>query len=172
MIWIDCTRDHLEAIRAIFNDAIVNSTALYDYVPRSREVMEAWFEGKERANLPIVGVLSDDGELMGFGSYGPFRPHAAYKYSVEHSIYVDVRFRGLGLGKAILQRLIERAQQQDYHMMIGVIDAQNATSIALHQKLGFTACGQIREAGYKFGRWLDLALFQLVLSTPEVPVER
>lgn len=172
MTWIDCTREHLEAIQAIFNDAIVNSTALYDYVPRSREVMEAWFEGKERANLPILGVLSDSGELMGFGSYGPFRPHAAYKYSVEHSIYVDARFRGLGLGKAILQRLIERAQQQDYHMMIGVIDAQNATSIALHEKLGFNACGQIREAGYKFGRWLDLALYQLVLSTPEKPVER
>jgi L-amino acid N-acyltransferase YncA len=172
MTWIDCTRDHLEGIQAIFNDAIVNSTALYDYVPRSTEVMEAWFEGKERAKLPILGVLSDSGELMGFGSYGPFRPHAAYKYSVEHSIYVDGRFRGLGLGKAILQRLIEQAQQQDYHMMIGVIDAQNATSIALHEKLGFTACGHIREAGYKFGRWLDLALYQLVLSTPEKPVER
>jgi L-amino acid N-acyltransferase len=171
MTWIECTREHLEAIRAIFNDAIVNSTALYDYVPRSREVMEAWFEAKQKDELPILGVLSDDGELMGFGSYGPFRPHAAYKYSVEHSIYVDARFRGIGLGKAILQRLIERAQQQDYHMMIGVIDAQNVTSIALHEKLGFTSCGQIREAGYKFGRWLDLALYQLVLSTPEQPRE-
>lgn len=170
MIWINCNRDHLEAIRAIFNDAIVNSTALYDYVPRSTEVMEVWFETKQKGELPILGVLNEDGELMGFGSYGPFRPHAAYKYSVEHSIYVDARFRGIGLGKAILQRLIERAQQQDYHMMIGVIDAQNATSISLHEKLGFTPCGQIREAGYKFGRWLDLALYQLVLSTPAVPV--
>lgn len=171
MTWIDCTREHLEAIRAIFNDAIVNSTALYDYVPRSPEVMEVWFEAKQKGGLPILGVLSDDGELMGFGSYGPFRPHAAYKYSVEHSIYVDARFRGRGLGKEILQRLIERAQQQDYHMMIGVIDAQNATSIALHEKLGFSSCGHIREAGYKFGRWLDLALYQLVLSTPEQPRE-
>jgi L-amino acid N-acyltransferase YncA len=171
MTWIDCTREHLDTIRAIFNDAIVNSTALYDYVPRSPEVMEVWFEAKQKGGLPILGVLSDEGELMGFGSYGPFRPHAAYKYSVEHSTYVDARFRGRGLGKEILQRLIERAQQQDYHMMIGVIDAQNATSIALHEKLGFTSCGHIREAGYKFGRWLDLALYQLVLSTPEQPRE-
>lgn len=171
MFWIDCNRDHLEAIRAIFNEAIVNSTALYDYVPRSVEVMQAWFEAKEKADLPVIGVMNEAGELMGFGSYGPFRPHAAYQYSVEHSVYVDARFRGLGLGKEILRRLIERAQQQDYHMMIGVIDAQNTTSIALHEKLGFTACGQIREAGYKFGRWLDLALYQLVLTTPANPNE-
>lgn len=171
MIWIDCNRDHLEAIRAIFNEAIVNSTALYDYVPRSVEVMQAWFDAKENAKLPVIGVVNEAGELMGFGSYGPFRPHAAYQYSVEHSIYVDSRFRGQGLGKMILERLIARAEQQDYHMMIGVIDAQNATSIALHEKLGFTACGHIREAGYKFGRWLDLALYQLVLKTPARPNE-
>lgn len=171
MIWIDCNRDHLEAIRAIFNEAIVNSTALYDYVPRSVEVMQAWFETKEKSDLPVIGVMNEAGELMGFGSYGPFRPHAAYQYSVEHSVYVDARFRGQGLGKMILERLIERAEQQDYHMMIGVIDAQNATSIALHEKLGFAACGHIREAGYKFGRWLDLALYQLVLKTPARPNE-
>lgn len=171
MTWIDCGREYLEPIRAIFNDAIVNSTALYDYVPRSREVMEAWFAGKEEKNLPVIGVLDEGGELMAFGSYGPFRPHAAYKYSVEHSIYVDGRFRGRGLGKQMLQKLIERAKAQDFHMMIGVIDAQNATSIALHEKAGFEACGSIKHAGYKFGRWLDLAMYQLVLPTPEQPVE-
>ncbi|MES2597231.1 MAG: N-acetyltransferase family protein [Verrucomicrobiota bacterium] len=170
MTWIDCGREYLEPIRAIFNEAIVNSTALYDYVPRSREVMEAWFAAKEEKSLPVIGVLDEGGELMAFGSYGPFRPHAAYKYSVEHSIYVDTRFRGRGLGKQMLQKLIERAQAQGFHMMIGVIDAQNATSIALHEKAGFKPCGQIREAGYKFGRWLDLAMYQLVLPTPEHPV--
>ena len=107
MTWIDCNRDHLEPIRAIFNDAIVNSTALYDYVPRSREVMEAWFAVKEEKNLPVIGVLDEGGELMAFGSYGSFRPHAAYKYSIEHSIYVDTRFRGRGLGRQLLQKLID-----------------------------------------------------------------
>lgn len=170
MTWIDCTRDHLEPIRAIFNEAIVNSTALYDYVPRSREFMESWFAIKEEKNLPIIGVLDENGELMAFGSYGPWRAHAAYKYSIEHSIYVDTRFRGSGLGKQMLQKLIERAQGQGYHMMIGVIDAQNAPSISLHVKAGFEPCGQIRQAGYKFGRWLDLVMYQLVLPTPEHPV--
>jgi len=109
-------------------------------------------------------VLDEDGTLMGFGSYGPFRPHAAYQHTVEHSIYVDARFRGRGLGKELLNRLIERATQQGYHMMIGVIDAENAGSIALHAKAGFEPCGHIREAGFKFGRWLDLALYQLILK--------
>lgn len=167
MTWIDCTHEHLEAIRAIFNEAIVNSTALYDYEPRSPEVMEAWWAAKQASNLPVIGVLDENGMLMGFGSYGPFRPHAAYQYSVEHSIYVDGRFRGRGLGKELLSRLIDRATQQGYHMMIGVIDAENAGSIALHAKAGFEPCGHIRHAGYKFGRWLDLALYQLVLPVPE-----
>jgi L-amino acid N-acyltransferase YncA len=166
MTWIDCTHEHLEAIRAIFNEAIVNSTALYDYEPRSPEVMENWWAAKQDKNLPVIGVVEENGKLVGFGSYGPFRPHAAYQYSVEHSIYLDVRFRGLGLGKEMLRRLIARATQQGYHMMIGVIDADNVSSIALHAKAGFEACGHIRHAGYKFGRWLDLALYQLVLPVP------
>jgi L-amino acid N-acyltransferase YncA len=164
MTWTDCGREHLEAIRAIFNDAIVNTTALYDYEPRSVEVMQAWFAVKEEKKLPVIGVLDDDGTLMGFGSYGPFRPHAAYQFSIEHSIYVDARFRGRGLGRRILQRLIEKAREQRYHMMIGVIDAENATSIALHEKMGFAHCGHIKEAGFKFGRWLDLELMQLILT--------
>lgn len=171
MTWIDCGREHSEAIRAIFNEAIVNSTALYDYKPRTQEFMDAWFTTKEAKNLPVIGALDETGALMGFGSYGPFRTHAAYKYSVEHSIYVDARFRGRGVGKLLLQRLVERATQQGYHMMIGVIDALNATSISLHQKAGFESCGSIRHAGYKFGRWLDLALYQLVLTAPESPSE-
>lgn len=170
MTWIECTRAHLEPIRAIFNDAILHSTALYDYEPRSVEVMEAWFAAKEQKNLPVIGVLDGSGELMGFGTYGPFRPHAAYRFSIEHSVYVDARFRGQGLGRQILERLITRAREQGYHMMIGVIDAGNQISIALHEKLGFAPCGAIREAGFKFRRWLDLALYQKMLASP--PPER
>jgi len=165
MTFLDCTHDHLEAIQAIFNEAIINSTTLYDYEPRSAEVMEAWWAAKQEKNLPVIGVVDENGTLMGFGSYGPFRPHAAYQHTVEHSIYVDARFRGRGLGKELLRLLIERATQQGYHMMIGVIDAENAGSIALHAKAGFEPCGHIREAGFKFGRWLDLALYQLILKS-------
>ncbi len=164
MTWIECRPEHLEAIRSIFNEAIENSTALYDYQPRSMEFMENWYATKQKGGYPIIGAVNDEGVLMGFASYGPFRAHAAYQYSVEHSIYVDVRFRGQGLGKQFLKRLVTTAEAQGLHTMIGVIDADNQASITLHERHGFQQCGHIREVGYKFGRWLDVVLYSIHLS--------
>jgi len=166
---IRCDTRHAGAILAILNDAIVNSTALYDYQPRTPAMMQAWMEAKARGNYPVIGLENEAGELMGFSSYGQFRAWPAYKYSVEHSVYVDARFRGQGLGRKLLQEAIAAATAQDYHMMIGGIDAANAVSVALHQKLGFTHCASIRQAGFKFGRWLDLEFYQLILPTPATP---
>ena len=167
---VQCERErHAAAILAIFNDAIVNSTALYDYKPRTMEMMSAWFEVKAKGKFPVIGIESDEGELMGFASYGTFRAWPAYKYSVEHSVYVDGRFRRRGVGRRLLEEIISAAQGQDYHTLIGAIDATNSVSIALHEAMGFKHCGTIREAGFKFGRWLDLAFYQLVLKTPREP---
>jgi len=169
---IQCEQDrHAGAILAIFNDAIINSTALYDYKPRTMEMMAAWFDAKSKGKFPVIGIENESGELMGFGSYGTFRAWPAYKYSVEHSVYVDARFRGRGVGKRLLQEVISAAQGQDYHILVGAIDASNSVSIRLHESLGFTYCGTIRQAGFKFGRWLDLALYQLILSTPSAPAD-
>jgi len=169
---LDCTAArHCHAILAILNEAIVNSTALYDYQPRTHDNMAAWFEAKTRGRYPVIGVESDSGELMGFASYGPFRAWPAYKYTIEHSVYVDTRFRGKGVGRVLLRAIIDAAGQQDYHVMVGGIDAANAMSIRLHESLGFTACGIVRHAGFKFGRWLDLAFYQLILQTPATPVD-
>jgi len=162
---------HAEAILAIFNDAIIHSTALYDYKPRTREMMAGWFDAKSKGNFPVIGIESDSGELMGFGSYGTFRAWPAYKYSVEHSVYVDARFRGQGVGKRLLREIIAAAQRQDYHILVGGIDAANAASIRLHETLRFVHCGTIRHAGFKFGRWLDLSFYQLILSTPSNPAD-
>ena len=96
---------HSAPILAIFNDAIANSTALYDYKPRAPETMTAWFDAKARGRYPVIGVEDENGDLMGFASYGPFRAWPAYKYSVEHSIYVDARFRGQGLGRRLLTEI-------------------------------------------------------------------
>jgi len=167
---IQCRPDrHADAILAIFNDAILNSTALYDYKARSRESMTAWFEAKARGEFPVIGIENGSGELMGFGSYGTFRAFPAYKYTVEHSVYVDARFRGQGVGKRLLQEIITSAQGRDYHVLVGAIDASNAVSIRLHEALGFTPCGTIRQAGFKFNRWLDLVFYQLILNTPREP---
>jgi phosphinothricin acetyltransferase len=168
---IRCDSQWSAPILAIFNDAILNSTALYDYKPRTPEVMAAWFEAKAKGRFPVIGAVTESGDLMGFASYGTFRPHAAYKYIVEHSVYVAAAFRGRGAGKRLLQELIAAAKEQNYHTLVGGIDSQNAVSIRLHERLGFQYCGTIRQAGYKFGRWLDLAFYQLLLETPASPTE-
>jgi L-amino acid N-acyltransferase YncA len=162
---------HAAQILSIFNDAIVNSTALYDYKPRTADMIQAWFEAKAKGNFPVIGAQGDDGELMGFASFGSFRAWPAYKYSVEHSVYVDARFRRRGVGRRLLKEIIEAARMRDYHALIGAIDASNQPSRALHERLGFTHCGTIRQVGFKFGRWLDLAFYQLILATPLQPID-
>lgn len=169
---IDCTEArHAAAILEIFNEAIVHSTALYDYRPRAPETMVGWFATKRSNGFPVIGAEDDDGTLLGFASYGTFRAWPAYKYSVEHSIYIHRDHRGRGLGRVLLQALVDAARQREVHTMIGGIDASNAASIALHQRLGFEPAGIIRQAGFKFGRWLDLAFYQRILDTPAAPVD-
>jgi phosphinothricin acetyltransferase len=162
--------EHGGAILEILNDAIASSTALYDYHPRPPESMNAWFEAKRAGQFPVWGALDDAGALLGFATYGTFRAWPAYKYSVEHSVYVARAARGQGVGRQLMQQLIESAIEQQKHVLIGGIDAHNVSSIALHRKLGFVHAGTIEQAGYKFGRWLDLAFYQLVLPTPSAPV--
>ena len=169
---IDCEpRRHSAPILAIFNEAIANSTALYDYNPRVAESMVGWFEAKTKGRYPVIGIEDESGTLVGFGSYGAFRAWPAYKYTVEHSIYIDSRFRGQGHGRVLLEALIAAAIEQDYHVMVGGIDASNAASIKLHESLGFTHSGTVKQAGFKFGRWLDLAFYQKILTTPAAPVD-
>ena len=172
MTIIQCEHQrHAAQILSIFNEAIVNSTALYDYKPRTAEMIRAWFEAKAKGNFPVIGVQGDGDELMGFASFGSFRAWPAYKYSVEHSVYVDARFRGRGVGRRLLEEIIRAAREQDYHVLIGAIDAANKPSLALHERLGFAHCGTIRQAGFKFGRWLDLSFYQLILATPLQPID-
>jgi L-amino acid N-acyltransferase YncA len=169
--WVECGRAHLPAIRQILNDAILNSTALYDYEPRSEETMERWFETKTSGGWPVIGVETAEGELAGFASYGPFRAFPAYKYTAEHSVYVAAPHRGLGLGRLLLEGITARAEVSGIRTLVGVIDAENTASTTLHERLGFERCGEIRHAGFKFGRWLDLVFYQRQLSGPENPVD-
>lgn len=172
MEFVACTEAmHAEAILAILNEAIANSTSLYDYAPRSLESMAGWFKAKQASGFPVIGAVSSTGELAGFASYGTFRAWPAYKYSVEHSVYIHRDHRGRGLGLALMRQLIARAVEQQYHVMVGAIDEGNRASVVLHQKLGFSHAGTLRQVGFKFGRWLDLALYQLVLPTPDAPVD-
>jgi L-amino acid N-acyltransferase len=172
MKFITCTLPaHGEAILDILNEQILTSTAVYEYVPRTPDWMATWFKTKEAKGFPVIGLESETGALMGFATYGVFRDRPAYKYTVEHSVYVHKDHRRKGLGRTLLERLIVAAREQDLHVMVGGIDATNAVSIALHEQLGFVHAGTIRESGFKFGGWLDLAFYQLTLQTPRNPVD-
>lgn len=169
---VECTfEDHAHAILDIFNDAILNSTALYDYKSRTIENMVSWFQTKKQNGFPVIGMINPAGKLVGFASYGTFRAWPAYKYSVEHSVYVHQDYRGQGIAIELMKALINAAQHNDVHTMIGGIDATNISSIRLHEKLGFVHTGTLPQVGFKFGRWLDLAFYQILLRTPEQPVD-
>jgi L-amino acid N-acyltransferase len=170
--FIKCSyAEHAGPILDIFNDAIVNSTALYDYQPRQPESMISWFKTKEIGGFPVIGAIDKSDQLLGFASYGTFRNWPAYKYSIEHSVYIHKDYRRKGIGFTLMQQLILAATEQQYHTMIGGIDLKNTSSIAFHEKLGFVHTGTIQQAGFKFGRWLDLGFYQLLLETPAEPID-
>ena len=163
---------HAGAILDIFNHAILTSTALYDYKPRTPEQMVGWFAAKRDGGFPVLGLEDDAGQLLGFASYGLFRPQPAYKYTMEHSVYVHHSQRGRGLGRMLMEALIAEARARgNVHALVGAIDAANTGSRALHEKLGFALVGSMPQVGFKFGGWLDLVLYQLLLETPLQPVD-
>ena len=160
-----------EAIQAILNHVIQTSTALYDYEPRPLAQVMAWAEQKQASGLPLRGAFDVNDRLLGFATYGSFRPQPAYKYTVELSIYVDEAARGQGVASALMQDLIDLAELNQRHVMVGCIDANNEASIVLHRKFDFNHCGTVKQAGFKFDRWLDAAFYQKILSTPETPID-
>jgi L-amino acid N-acyltransferase YncA len=153
----------LAAMLAIYNDAVVTTTAVYDYKPRSAEQQVAWFQVKREQNLPVLVAEVGD-TVVGFASYGPFRPWPAYLHSVENSLYVAPERRGRGIGSMLLPALIQRAADRGLHTMIAGIDTTNKASLRLHAKFGFARVAQFREVGWTFERWLDLAFLQLMLG--------
>lgn len=152
-----------EAIVAIINYNILNSTAIYDYQPRSIEQQQSVFKDKLSKGFPVVVAVADE-QVVGFGYYSEFRFREAYKFTVEHSVYVAQNFQGKGIGKLLLQNLIVLAKKQKLHTMIAVIDSENQGSIKFHEQFGFTTIGTIRESGFKFNRWLHSVIMQLILD--------
>ena len=157
-------------ILVIYNHAIEHTTAVFEYRPHTLDMRREWFRGKQAAAIPVF-VAMQAGRVIGFASYGPFRAWPAYKYSIELSVYVDVTARRRGLGTALVRAVIAEARARDLHVVIAGITADNAISLRLHEKLGFVEVAHIPEVGYKFGKWLDLKLLQLVLDGPTSPIE-
>jgi L-amino acid N-acyltransferase YncA len=150
------------AILEIINDQILTGTALYDYQPRTLAQQLAIFDDKLQKGFPIIVAKVAD-EIVGFGYFSEFRFREAYKFTVEHSVYAKKNYVGKGIGKLLLSELIELAKKQNLHTMIGVIDSENESSIAFHEKFGFEKAGFIKESGYKFDRWLHSVFMQKML---------
>ena len=156
----------LPTLTDIYNEAGVGTTASYDIEPVSVQSRRAWFDQSTAAGFPIL-VAEEAGRVVGYAAYGPFRNKAGYAHTVEHSIYIDPGARQAGVGRALMAHLIAHATARGVHVMVGVLDADNAASIAFHRSLGFVEVGRMPHLGRKFGRWLDVVMVQLMLPGPD-----
>lgn len=166
----DCTIADLPQVLIIYNEIILNTTAVYSYSPHTLDMRVSWFKERTESGFP-VHVVEGAGKILGFASYGKFRAWAGFKYTVENSVYVSPEARGKGVGKLLLQATIDHAKNNNVHAIVAGIDASNEVSVRLHKKLGFIEAGNMKQVGFKFGRWLDLAFLQLTFDTPTDPNE-
>ena len=164
----DATEHDLPAIRDIYNDAVLNTTAIWNEQQVDLANRLAWFSARQGQRYPILVAVEHD-EVVGYASFGDWRPFEGYRYTVEHSVYVRSDHRGKGLGPRLMQALIERAGTCGKHVMVAAIESGNQASIRLHERLGFTTTGQMPQVGIKFGRWLDLTFMQLTLNPGAEP---
>lgn len=158
----NATENDLSQILDIYNDAIINTTAVFQYDVHTIEMRKEWFAQKQKDGFPVF-VAEENNIVVGFSTFGPFRAWQGYKYSVEHSIYVEKNQRGKGIGKLLMLPLIDAAKQLNMHTIIAGIDADNKISVSFHKQFGFEEVGYIKEVGWKFDRWLDLVFMQLIV---------
>ena len=157
-------REDVPSILEIYNDAIINTTAVYSYEPVTLEDRLVWFETKQQQNFPVF-VAEDETGVVGFSAYGSFRAWPAYLHTVEGSVYVHPQHRRKGIGKLLLPPLIEQAKVQGMHAVVAGIDAANLASIGLHAHFGFVQVAHFKEVGFKFNKWLDLVFMELLLDS-------
>ena len=156
----DATEADLPAILEIYNDAVANTTAIWNETLVDLANRRDWFAARQARGFPIL-VADEDGVVKGYASYGDWRAFEGFRHTVEHSVYVHREARGEGIGRLLMRELITRAASNGIHVMIACVEAGNAASIRLHERLGFRLTGTFSEVGIKFGRWLDLACMEL-----------
>lgn len=157
------TMEDMEGILEIVNHEILHTTVLYHYEKLSLEQQKKWFKRKTEDGMPVL-VAELSSKVVGYGTFGIFRPWDAYRFSVEHSIYVHKDYRQRGMGKLLMSRLIDIAKQNGYHTMIAGVDGSSDESLKFHKKFGFEEVGTFKEIGHKFDKWLDLRFLQLFLE--------
>ncbi|MBZ7921726.1 GNAT family N-acetyltransferase [Ensifer adhaerens] len=158
-------QDDLPVICEIYNDAVANTTAIWNETLVDVANRAAWLKARTEAGYPVLVAVSDEGDVIGYASFGDWRAFDGYRHTVEHSVYVHKDRRGGGIGRKLMVALIAEAERSGKHVMVAGIESENTASIRLHAQLGFVDTGRMREVGTKFGRWLDLTFMQLVLPT-------
>ncbi|WBL78543.1 N-acetyltransferase family protein [Bradyrhizobium xenonodulans] len=164
----DATLEDAGDVLAIYNYAALNTTAVWTDGPVDLESRREWISARQQAGYPVL-VAMKGRDVVGFASFGDFRPLPGYRHTVENSVYVDERHHRAGIGRSLVAALIERAMALDKHTMIAGIEAANAGSLALHASLGFAEVARMPEVGCKFGRWLDLVFMQKRLASDVRP---
>lgn len=157
-----------EEIRSIYNHEVLNTTATFDLVARSLAEQQEWLSERSGAFAALVAIDADNG-VMGFGSLSPYKERAAYRTSVEDSVYVRRDMTGRGIGRLLLERLLDVAEHSGFHAVFARIETSGEASRALHARCGFTLIGVERETGRKFSKWLDVALMQCLLHERRRP---
>ena len=156
------TLDDAEAIQRIYNHEVEHTTHTFDLVPRTLEEQQAWLQDRSGALGVLVAEI--DGQVVGFSSLSEYRPRAAYRTSVESSVYVNETMRGRGVGRRLLHDLVDLAKASGFHTMVARIAGEHEASIKLHEAVGFATVGTEREVGRKFGSWLDVVVMQRMLG--------
>ncbi|MFI8480566.1 GNAT family N-acetyltransferase [Pseudomonas sp. NPDC078700] len=163
----NATEDDLPELLAIYNDAVLNSTAIWNETTVDLENRRLWLRDRLGAGFPVLAARNMTGRLVGYATYGTWRSIEGFRHTVEHSVYVCADQRGLGIGPLLMKALIERARSAKLHVMVAAIESENRASIRLHKQLGFSTTGQMPQVGRKFDRWLDLTFMQLNLNAEE-----
>jgi L-amino acid N-acyltransferase YncA len=162
MIVRDASERDVPALLDIYNEVIATSTAVYMDQPTTLEERLAWWQGRVASGYPVL-VSEDDSGIVGFASFGDFRPRPGYRFTVEHSVYVRDDRRGTGVGRALMTPLLDRAVSLGKHVVVAGVDAENDGSLRFHERLGFERVAHFKQVGFKFGRWLDLVFLQRTL---------
>lgn len=158
----DAREADLPAILDIYNDVIATSTAVFTDQPVTLDDRVAWFRARVAQGYPVL-VAREGPDVVGYATFGDFRSWPGYRYTVEHSVHVRSDRRGRGIGPRLIDALIPRAQAAGKHVMVAGIDADNAASIRMHERLGFAPAGHMKQVGWKFDRWLDLVFMQRLI---------
>ncbi|MFD4291756.1 GNAT family N-acetyltransferase [Rhodococcus sp. NPDC058505] len=158
----DASAADLPGILEIHNEAVRNTTAIWDEETVDVADRRAWLEDRRANGFPVIVAVSG-GRVAGYASYGVWRAKSGYRHTVENSVYVHPDHHRRGVASALMTELVSRARAGQVHVMVASIEAGNTVSIALHERFGFTVVGVMPEVGIKFGRWLDMTYLQLIL---------